>query len=122
MRQTKSVTNVVRPQLWTTACAACVLCATTATILSAQTFKTLHRFDGTDGSTPYAGLIQATNGNFYGTTLLGGTNSCPLYGCGTIFKITPIGELTTLLNFDGTDGQIPYAVAAQSSKSRQVGR
>jgi uncharacterized repeat protein (TIGR03803 family) len=31
------------------------------------------------------GLIQGTDGNFYGTTELGGT-ACPTAGCGTVFK------------------------------------
>jgi uncharacterized repeat protein (TIGR03803 family) len=38
---------------------------------------------------PQTGLIQASDGNFYGTTILGG-----VYGNGTIFKITPTGTLT----------------------------
>ena len=46
---------------------------------------------------------KATDGNFYGTTIQGGA-SCPPYGCGTIFKITPSGTLTMLHSFDGTDG------------------
>jgi uncharacterized repeat protein (TIGR03803 family) len=55
----------------------------------------------TDGYRPEAGLVQGTDGNFYGTTYGGGTvaTSCspdPNIGCGTIFKITPAGELTTL--------------------------
>jgi uncharacterized repeat protein (TIGR03803 family) len=52
-----------------------------------------------DGYTPVAGLVQATDGNLYGTTEFGG-----LGGDGTIFKITPGGALTTLHNFDGSDG------------------
>jgi uncharacterized repeat protein (TIGR03803 family) len=52
-----------------------------------------------DGSFP-GGLIQATNGNFYGTTRAGGTGSC---SCGTFFQLTPSGTLTTLHNFDTTD-------------------
>jgi uncharacterized repeat protein (TIGR03803 family) len=60
----------------------------------AQTFTTLASFDGTNGASSYAGLVQGTNGNFYGTTLGGGTN-----GEGTVFDITPAGKLTTLYNF-----------------------
>ena len=62
----------------------------------------LHLFDGSDGSIP-SGLTQGTDGNFYGTTLIGGTGSCT-YGCGTIFRMTPQGQLTTLINFDGVGG------------------
>ncbi len=68
------------------------------------TFTTLHTFDGTDGDNPQAALIQGTDGNFYGTTYSGGTSSYCGSGCGTIFKITPSGSLTTLYNFSGTDG------------------
>jgi len=48
----------------------------------------------TDGGGPLAGLVQATNGELYGTTSTGGAN-----GNGTIFKITPAGALTTLYSF-----------------------
>ncbi len=41
-------------------------------------------------------LIQATDGNIYGTTHAGGNTSCT-DGCGTVFKITPGGKLTTRL-------------------------
>jgi uncharacterized repeat protein (TIGR03803 family) len=62
-----------------------------------------------------AGLIQATDGNFYGTTWdsVGGTNF------GTIFKITPSGGLTTLHSFcpqhPCTDGATPYAGLVQAT-------
>ena len=62
-------------------------------------FTSLHSFNGTDGSGPYGGLVQATDGSLYGTTYGGGAN-----GDGTVFKITPGGRVTTLHGFDGTDG------------------
>lgn len=65
-----------------------------AVSLSAQTFTTLHSFNSTDGSRAAAGLVQATNGNLYGTTEYGGANAN-----GTVFKITRGGTLTTLYNF-----------------------
>jgi uncharacterized repeat protein (TIGR03803 family) len=56
-----------------------------------------------DGSGPMAGLVQGTNGNFYGTTSTGGAN-----GAGTVFTITPSGTLTALYNFTGgADGANP---------------
>jgi uncharacterized repeat protein (TIGR03803 family) len=58
----------------------------------------------TDGADPFAGLIQATNGNFYGTTAAGGMNGTGSTNSGTVFEITPGGTLTTLFSFDGTDG------------------
>lgn len=51
-----------------------------------------------DGEDPEAGLIQATDGNFYGTTAGGGALNCD-NGCGTVFKMTPGGALTTLYSF-----------------------
>jgi len=56
-----------------------------------------------------AGLVQGTDGNFYGATFVGGTQSskCSGFGCGTLFKITAGGTLTTLHFFDGTDGYEP---------------
>jgi uncharacterized repeat protein (TIGR03803 family) len=83
-----------------------LLCATTAIASPAQTFTTLHSFDGTDGGPFPNGLVQATDGNLYGTVGYGGAN-----GGGTIFKITPSGTLTTLYNFCSqsgcTDGAYP---------------
>jgi uncharacterized repeat protein (TIGR03803 family) len=60
-----------------------------------------------DGEGPNGGLVQAANGDFYGTTNYGGD------GCGTVFKVTPAGKLTTLHSFcsrrNCEDGCSPYA-------------
>jgi len=57
--------------------------------LSAQTFTILHSFDGPDGEYPAAGLIQAPNGDLYGTTLYGGNTApyCDVNGCGMVFRL-----------------------------------
>ncbi len=55
-----------------------------------------------DGSTPYSGLVLGSDGNFYGTTGVGGSSSD-----GTIFQITPSGTETVLHNFTGADGKTP---------------
>ncbi len=58
----------------------------------------------TDGSVPKGNLIQASDGNFYGTTSTGGTNNM-----GTLFKITAGGTYTVLRHFNmATDGGNPY--------------
>jgi uncharacterized repeat protein (TIGR03803 family) len=89
---------------------------------------TLHSFDGTDGANPWAGLMQGTDGNFYGTTSAGGANSngmCGSIGCGTIFKITPGGTLTTLYSFCSqsgcADGDTPYAGLIQATDGNFYG-
>ncbi len=84
-------------------------------ITSAGALTTLHSFAGTDGGFPYARLVQATDGNFYGTAEGGGSGTCPPFGCGTAFKITSGGDLTTLHNFNGTDGEFPYAGLVQAT-------
>jgi uncharacterized repeat protein (TIGR03803 family) len=69
-----------------------------------------------DGSNPYAPPVQATNGDLYGTTGYGGTSSaCSTVGCGTVFKITLSGTLTTLHTFDGTDGAELFAGLIQAT-------
>jgi uncharacterized repeat protein (TIGR03803 family) len=88
-------------------------CGTVFTITPNGTLTTLHDFDYTDGSNPLAGLIQGKDGNFYGTTIRGGTSSACFVGCGTVFKIIPSGTLTTLVSFDGTDGSEPSVALVQ---------
>jgi len=95
------------------------------------TLTALHAFSGPDGVAPYAGLVQGADGNFYGTTQYGGTgnnNVCienSNLGCGTVFKITPSGTLTTLYNFcsqpNCADGYSPQAVLVQAADGNFYG-
>jgi uncharacterized repeat protein (TIGR03803 family) len=68
----------------------------------------------TDGETPVGGLVQATDGNFYGVTELGGK-----YGFGTIYQITPAGAYTVVYNFcpsaPCTDGAYPREALVQNT-------
>ena len=67
---------------------------------------------------PVAGLVQGSDGNFYGTTQSGGTNG----GEGTVFKISPNGALTTLYSFTGgNDGASPQAGLVQGSDGNFYG-
>ena len=50
-------------------------------------------------------IVEANDGNFYGTTLQGGTN-----GFGTVFRMTPDGDLSTLFTFSGTNGSYPTSM------------
>jgi uncharacterized repeat protein (TIGR03803 family) len=100
-------------------------CGTVFTMTPGGTLTTLHSFDGTDGGNPFAGLVQATNGNFYGATYAGGASAACTDGCGTIFTITPAGTLTTLYSFcsesDCTDGQQPYGRLVQGTDGNLYG-
>jgi uncharacterized repeat protein (TIGR03803 family) len=84
---------------------------------TAQTFTSLHSFTGTDGSYPYAGLIQSTSGKLFGTTSDGGA-----FTGGTVFTITTGGTLKSLYSFcklascaDGTDPRSPLVQATNGN-------
>ena len=85
-----------------------------------ETFTSLHSFDGTDGDEPIGGLLQATDGNFYGTTQTDGAN-----GYGTVFRITSTGTLTTLYNFCAVascaDGEFPQDSLIQGTDGKLYG-
>ena len=90
-------------------------------VTSGGTLTTIHSFDGTDGAYPTtAGVVQATDGNFYGTTLYGGANAV-----GTVFKVAPSGTLTTLHSFCSqsgcADGYWPYAGLLQATDGNFYG-
>jgi uncharacterized repeat protein (TIGR03803 family) len=114
---------------WPTAWAVLMLSAATPIPLRAQALTVLHSFDGADGANSAAALIQAADGNFYGTTVAGGANnSCSYFGvsgCGTIFEITPSGTLTTLYSFCSQsgclDGNFPFAALIQAADGNFYG-
>ncbi len=109
------------------ACIMFLFCAAETMLSSAQTFTTLASFDGTDGVVPYGSLVQGLNGNLYGTTYSGGSNdsNCGEYGCGTVFEITPAGELTRLYSFcsqtNCTDGFYPHGGLVLSTNGNFYG-
>jgi uncharacterized repeat protein (TIGR03803 family) len=80
-------------------------------------FNVLFTFSGTNGQDPVAQMVQGSDGNFYGTTVTGGSSSL-----GVIFRITPAGNFTVLHNFAGTtDGAFPYGGLVQASDGNFYG-
>jgi uncharacterized repeat protein (TIGR03803 family) len=91
-------------------------------ITSGGALTTLYKLDGavnfTDGVEPDAGLVQASDGNFYGTTYKGyyinlnGTIYDSSHG--TVFRVTPDGDFTTLTAFNNfDDGAFPESVLVE---------
>ena len=72
-------------------------------------------FNGSNGATP-TGLIQARDGDLYGSTSAGGANNQ-----GTIFRLTPTGVLTTMHSFSGSDGMAPGGVPLQAADGSLYG-
>jgi uncharacterized repeat protein (TIGR03803 family) len=83
-----------------------------------ETFKTLYNFQGgDDGNQPIGSLIQATDGNFYGTTSGLGTTAGS-----AIFRLTPEGKFTTLHHFNcATDGCQPMVTLVQHTNGKLYG-
>ncbi len=88
----------------------------------------LHRFqaDPLDGGQPNGPLLQASDGNFYGTTRAGGIYQCRVpdtIPCGTVFKLTPSGAETVLYSFgtSATDGYVPGAPLIQANDGALYG-
>src|ERR1700729_268877 len=106
-------------------CAILLFCLAMTVGMTAQTFTTLLDFNGSNGADPYYGsLVQGTDGNLYGVTFQGGVSAnCQALGvnagCGTIFKMTPDGALTTIYDFcqqsGCTDGYIPTGITLSSN-------
>jgi uncharacterized repeat protein (TIGR03803 family) len=99
-------------------------------VTASGAFTTLYGFcatglpDCADGANPMSTLVQASNGDLYGTTGGGGA-----YGQGTIFKATTAGVLTTLHSFCATentegdclDGHAPYTAMIQGTNGDLYG-
>jgi uncharacterized repeat protein (TIGR03803 family) len=80
-------------------------------------FTALHNFSGADGEFPYAGLTLGTDGNYYGTTVAGGSRNY-----GVLFKVAPSGTYSVLYDFTGgSDGANPYAPPIQASDGSLYG-
>ena len=77
-------------------------------IACVSNFGLLYSFTGGSGDAadPYHTLIQGSDGDFYGTTLAGGTSNA-----GTIFKVTQSGSESVFYSF----ASIPYSGLVQSS-------
>jgi uncharacterized repeat protein (TIGR03803 family) len=87
-------------------------------ITTGGTLTTLYNFCSlsqcADGGHPGGGVIQATDGNFYGTTFTGGAN-----GGGTIYSITSGGALTTL--YSVASDALPFTVLLQATDGNFYG-
>jgi uncharacterized repeat protein (TIGR03803 family) len=92
---------------------------TVAAPVYASAPTTLASFNGTNGTEPYAGLTMDANGDLFGTTFGGGANSD-----GTVFEIQNTGTVaapvyasapTTLVSFNGFNGQTPQALIADAN-------
>ena len=85
-----------------------------------QAVTIIHNFVATDGTNPFAGLTQSSNGTLYGTTANGGNN-----GQGSLYEIDPLGNETVLHSFLDpnvpSDGYSPYAPVTQAANGNFYG-
>jgi uncharacterized repeat protein (TIGR03803 family) len=83
-------------------------------------YTDLHSFAGppADGAWPWGALLQASDGNFYGTTEIGGANDS-----GTVFRVSPGGAYTNLYSFGSqlNDGARPQAALVQGGDGNFYG-
>jgi uncharacterized repeat protein (TIGR03803 family) len=94
---------------------------------AASTERVVHSFTGgNDGIDPAATLAADSAGNFYGTTVQGGTGTLFTNGCGTVFELSPLAggkwKETILYSFTGgSDGKNPYGGVVLDSKGDLYG-
>src|SRR3569623_1645198 len=93
-------------------------CGAVFKVTASGAYTVIHMFSGdVDGTAPL--LISGRDGNLYGVNAVAGeaakcaSTLIPNAGCGTVIKMTPTGELTTLYAFTGnSDGAFPDALHA----------
>jgi uncharacterized repeat protein (TIGR03803 family) len=94
---------------------------------AASTEKVVHTFaGGRDGIDPAATLAADSAGNFYGTTVSGGTGTLCTNGCGTVFELSPVAggkwKEKILYSFTGgSDGKNPNGGVVLDSKGDLYG-
>ena len=82
-----------------------------------HTLTTLATFTGTNGANPYAGLVEDSSGNLFGTTYYGGASND-----GTVFEVAAgTHTLTTLVTFTGTNGANPDAGLVEDTSGNLFG-
>ena len=91
--------------------------------VNGQTLTSLYSFDnnGGDGFIPLGGLVQGTNGNFYGTASVGGQAQTE---AGTVFEITSSGTFIEPFKSsfgNGNNGAYPAAGLLQGSDGNYYG-
>ena len=105
-------------------------CGIVFRITPSGAFTTLYHFCSqpgcADGDYTWAGLVLGADGNFYGATGAGGLNKSPCdSGCGTVFRITPGGDLTTIYSFcpqsTCSDGIFPIGSLIQGTDGNFYG-
>jgi uncharacterized repeat protein (TIGR03803 family) len=78
----------------------------------------LYRFTGgTDGATPFAGVIVDETGNLYGAAMHGGNSD----GNGAVYKIDTAGKEIVLHTFSGPEGYLPRGGLIRDAKGRLYG-
>lgn len=99
-------------------------CGTIYKLTPQGQFTLLHSFDGDDGGIPHSGLVQGSDGDFYGVAPVGGIldNCGEDTGCGTVFKITADGNFTLIHAFaDDGDSASPTARMVEAKDGNLYG-
>jgi len=98
----------------------CLVVLALAALAPAQTFTTLYSFTGSDGASPFAGVVRDKAGKLYGTTQQGGR-----HGYGVLYKLNAAGTETVLYSFCSqaycADGKFPENSLVRDDKGNLYG-